>query len=850
MATPADEAANDDGSGPPVSFRSRINRAFGRISIKFLSLVLFLWSGSLMARRPLSSPIVAMNAQRHHPPFSFENIGRRRCIGQFLASYNLDVDSDYENSKEMKRDGSVMHWINENTSCDLPTKPFKTFFKRRKKYLDKNGSRTKIMTDNGEEEDPYHVVMLLMDYQEIHHEVIAMSAGYLMAGLEVTIIYIFQDNGTSETPTPEENWAIPYLIQLELFKRLPPNDNVLQRAQDSFRFVGMNLNDYFLCSYKAAPSHPLDSCSIAMAPAVLKLLLNEMPLQIPPTTIGSDGTKRFDFVLMMDASFLGGLLFSEIKMIPSIAIGSHNTLMFAVEQEPNWNPSPNRKTLDRMDMVFLQRIYSLGLTGGFLKANQLRHSLGMKRLKTPLDHLLPVVAILADLVPSDIVLPLSEDETYPNTHSHNGSHEKHSNENEERGYGYRFHNLQPLLPPCSLCLDAQSPTKVDTSAPIILVSPPTGVSAKWTRSLIRALSLTKQSLEGYDECLFDRATCRNGVAGFEVNWQGDDYFPPVPPSYVHREISDSLIDSAIRNPNTIIALIHCDSEASILAGFGIEVFCITQSNRIPTIDSVDDILHEKGYDYGSNVMDSSSKLLRESLSRENINSEEIATQLLTVLRRKSVGSQTSVDDGDSLEKKNREMATWVTSGMQRALTIVQTTARLHRKNSWKDPRQMQRVTSSGITKALNLIDRGEDIKQAKNNWQDFGMKQDIDAIFTVVLACLVFLSASIFIILKDSVPMKRWRHHRRHHYYRNGGTIFDSFLNRLDDLEKAWDMFVSWSSQFSTAKLTVDSHGDRIGRSKSNENSGNNTRKDQQPQHNNNHHQSQMRRRRKTKTTR
>jgi hypothetical protein len=886
---------------------------------------LLFWSVLLLVYQ--SPSVLPAAAAASTPSAAATDAVRRRCIGQFFAGYtSSSSDEDDGGQNERNEDGSILNWLNENTSCDLQSEPsvssYPSWKKKKKKNLNNNydsgsgsGSSDVSTTARFDNEDrPYHVVILLMENHPIHHEIVTLSSGFLVAGLEVTIFYIFQDDDTLETN--RKNQMMADSIQSEIFQRMPLHDNIIQRARDSFRFVKLNLNEYIeraesknetdnyisdsdeldSCKNKVVAAHPLDRCAIKIAPAVLKLLLEYTDTHIKPKTLGKQnsnstdrnndedvGNDRFDFVLMMDASFLGGLLFSEIKMIPTIAIGSHHTLMMAIEHEPKWNPSPKRTTLDRMDRIFLQRLYSLGLTGSFLRANQMRYSLGLKqlkRLKSPLEHFLPVVAMLVDLIPSGITLPLSSSmssvtETSLNNkfYRDDGSRQIHGNNFhvDGQGYGYRVHNIQPLLSPCTLCLDQRTSWKIEKKSSVIMVAPKAGVSAKWTRSLIRALSLTKQSLEGYDDCLFDRATCQNGVVGFEVDWlamqeEKNDHFPQVVPSFIRRDVSVNLLDSAIRNPNTIIALIHCDSESNILSTFRIEVFCISQSNRIPIMYSVEDLLHEKGYGGAAtdinlaNDRDSPSRLLQESISRENLNPKEVATRLLSVLRQKSIGSETSTtrEQKDYIKKRNREVATWATSGLQRTVKIVQSAARVHRENSWKNPQEMQRVTTIAITKALHSMDgilRGENnIQQVDNNSQDVEGKQGLYDAFAVFVAWLVFISATIYMMLKDSIVIKRFRQHHHHHYYRNGGSIIDSVLTRLKDLDDAWDILLSWSSDLTTAKPVFDTHNDRIGRSGPNENAVISVRKEQQLQHNNNHHNNnhhgQMRRRRKMKTTR
>ncbi len=847
--------------------RGKISRRRRKAPMTFL-LLLIVWSSLSLAVRPASLLLSTVAAASTHKETIVNAASRRRCIGQFLEDYTAISTDDVvegEGKEEKSRQGSVLHWLHENTSCGLPPEPSVPSKKRKKKETNHKNDESEMSSmaaSFDSEGSPYHIVILLMEDHPIRHEIVTLSAGFLAAGLKVTIFSIYQDSDT--IGVNQANQTMADLIRSEIFERMPWNENIIERARENFQSVEVYLNDPAepsICKNNIEAAHPLDKCAIEMAPAVLKLLRKEIGFHIPPDA-DETGAKRFDFVLMMDASFLGGLLFSEIEMIPSVVIGSHHTLMFAIEQGQNWSPSPNRMTLDRIDRIFLQRLYSFGLTGVFLRANRMRQSLGLPRLErftSPLDHFLPVAAVLVDLVPSDFPL-VRLASSYSSLDS--GQRDIFGTEDariDGKGYGYRVHNIQPLLSPCNICLDEDSPSTTATNSTVtIMVAPPASVSAKWTRSLIRALSITKHSLQGYDDCLFDRATCRNRVVGFEVDWlttndKEDDPFPPVIPSFIRRQGSVSLLDSAIRNPNTVIALIHCDSGSNILATFGIEVYCISQSDRIPTIYSVGDLLEEKGYIGAATSRGYPPTLLEKSVSRETISPEEVATQLLSVLRRQSVGLEaaSAAEWADSTENGHKQVADWISSGLQRSLTIVQSAARVHRENVWANPRQMQLVTSSAITKALRSVDFVSDTDQVDNR-QDAGSKQNFFGMFTVFVAWVVFLSATIYIILKDSIAMKRWRQHRHHLYQRNGGSIIDSILNRLNDLDNTWDMLLSWSSNLTLPNLGIAAHGDGIGRVKTNENAATNTRKEhhQQNSHNNNQHHGQMRRRRKMKTTR
>jgi len=874
----------------------------------------------------------------------------RRCIGQFLTNYTTTTQNNNEkairegnNTSETTNHGntnknnygtSMLSWLSENTSCDLPSseQPFVSSWIRKKKDRNNNSNRnidgsletfSTANLDNNER--PYHVVMLLMEDHPIYHEIVTLSSGFLQAGMRVTIVYISVQGGNNNHDKKEQG-KMAEELQWEIFQRIPlsgsSRDAIQQdlmlhsRAKESFRLVRLVLKDENNDSVVSeackndktfpAAASPLDHCAIEIAPKVLKLLSDNIikHLEAPKqqrmkagssnhTTVDRDdddtanhGTNHrhrnnnHDFVLVMDAGFLGGFLFAEVERIPVVTIGSHKTLLLATDHEPNWSPSPQRTFVQKMDRIWAQRVYSFSLTRVFLKANAMRHSLGMGRLALPLEHFLPVVAVVLDMIPTNMALSNSKSKGGQNTifddEEKNIESTELVNNNEAshsygRSYGYRVHNLQPLLPPCIPCLDQPTTslkTKKGNDSFVILVAPKAGVSARWTRSLIRALSLTKQSLESYDECLFDRKTCQNGVVDFSVDWLAmiqrtnneTNFFPPVFPSFIHRVASVGLLDSALRNPNTILALIHCDSESNILASLGIQVICMSQNHQVPNFHSVSDVLHEKGYcgrstnDENAVVDldgDSHSRLLQESLGRDDdtMDPKEIATQLLRFLRKKSIGppsTSTTQQTDRGVEKQKKEVASWVSSGMKRTITIVETAARVHRNNYWDNPRQMQQLVSREITKTLQQ--QANQLFQHVDNQEDHVQEEQDD--FSVFVAWLIFWSTIVYIALKDSIAMKQWRQHRNHQYYRNGGSILDVISSRLRDIDDVWDMLLSWLSDLPTTKSVFDSRNEFNG---PNERSEIDATKDEPLQRNtnprNNHH-GQIRKRRKVKTAR
>jgi len=916
------------------------------------------------------------------------NAGHRRCIGQFFANYkannsgsggigngngntkaeddenSIDSNSNSKTKGSKYQRSSVLDWLNESTSCDSPSLPSTVSsssssypsWKRKMKNLvpdnnsNNNNNNNKISSETNttaEEEDrPYHVVLPLMKYHPIPYEIVT---GLIVAGVDVTILYIHDDQDYDEGADDEPNKDHKHkqktsinttaeMITSNIFSRIPLYDNYFERARDSFTLIDLYMNDNEYDNTiidddcrntsnsiaAAAADHPLEKCEIEIAPSVFNLLQQNIKKYIKPkSSNGEEGkynnnnndnnmnssyddnknkvkdesskdsnknNNEFDdFIMMMDASFLGGLLFSEIYMIPTITIGSHRTLKLAVEHEPNWSPSPKQTTIHRLNRIIRQRLYSLGLTSVFVGANKMRHSLlglHLQSYKSPIDVFLSVVALLVpndDTLSSSSISPSRPKEMK----GRSSSKEKYSSEGGGgvylggRGYdNNRVHHIQPFLSPCTPCLGQPAASSRDVerndNATVIMVAPPVGKSSKWTRSLVRALSLTRQSLEGYDECLFDRSSCQNTVLGFEVDWfktqeeeeeeeeEGvTDTFPPVVPSFIHNKTSNSLLDSAIGNPNTIIALIFCGYESSILSTLGVEIFCISRSDRIIG-DAYGDYFGGSTVDL--NDRDPSSQLLLKSLNQDTLDPEEIAIQLLKVLRRKSIGFTKSTTSGTihSVDKRNKGVATDVTDGLQRMLAIVQAAAHVNRENNWDSLHDMQRVTSKAIMVALDSIDLivDIDIKQIKSQdaASQFDDQQPYDA-FTVFIAWLVFLSATIYIILKDSVLMSRLRshknhhHHHHHHHHRNGKSIYDGILSSLSDLDDAWETFLHWSAIvveiFDNNDHLAVSDADAVDNNENKQQLQHNSNNLQhQNQHNNHHPHGHARRRRKTKTTR
>ena len=160
----------------------------------------------------------------------------------------------------------------------------------------------------------------------------------------------------------------------------------------------------------------------------------------------------------MDATLVGGLLFSELWRIPTVAIASHQALDLAIEHDPDWTANPEWHVLYRLYRIFRQRLYSLSLTGPFLEVNRLRRELRLRPLKSPMGYFLPVVALLVEFSPIDLIPSMTQDH-----------------------WQKRVHITGSLQAPCTPCLHLAPlslslkslPRKLNST--IVMVSPPPSV---------------------------------------------------------------------------------------------------------------------------------------------------------------------------------------------------------------------------------------------------------------------------------------------------------------------------------------------------------------------------------------
>jgi hypothetical protein len=251
-------------------------------------------------------------------------------------------------------------------------------------------------------------------------------------------------------------------------------------------------------------------------------------------------------------------------------------------------------------------------------------------------------------------------------------------------------------------------------------------------------------------------SCRNEAADFTILWlelkDNIEYFPEFVPPYIIREPSASLLDSLSRHPNTIAAVVHCDSDSHVLSSIlGLSVLCVSQSERLPA------------------------QTVNHLLDGKKLDPREIAVQLLGLMRRRNVQQ-------DNADEKNEGIRL---DGLSRAVSILGRVAATHREQRpWEDVLQMQRVVSQAISNDLNMT-------RATTEQSIFDEQQPYDT-FTVLVAWFVILSSGLYVLLKDSL-LARWRPRRTHHHHHNrGDSLSEGILTRLPDLDDAWATLVQW----------------------------------------------------------
>ena len=596
-------------------------------------------------------------------------------------------------------------------------------------------------------------------------------------------------------------------------------------------------------SCRVTAEEPYDMCTIQAAGKHIQQIYNLF------AKLSADGTPQIPFpdVLVMDITFVGGLLLSEVSYVPTVAIASPHALKLAIEHDPRWTPnlySQEWNWLYRLYRIFCQRLYSLSLTKSFLAMNAIRGRLGLylRLLKTPIDYLNPVVALILEDVPSESI-PIQQ-------------HAMTTTAIDiDTQWSQRALVLGSLQPPCVPCLGDDNDTNTEEQQssylssftkkkptttkpsdrqnhdpPKIVICPGKNISPASARNLIRGSIVARDSLRSYDECDWDSLSCQNAATNFDIVWldtvtvdgnastvnannsttrkkEEDDYFPDVVPTYIRREKSISLLDSLARHSTAQVVLAHCDSTSSIVPTFGISLLCISQSTRgdSPTIQ-------------------------RQLPLDENkeIDPRELAIQLLRSLRERNnrvvASSTSSGDDDTSIGNDSEEGSTVplsgtstpstfqldVHSGMDGAVSVLREIANSHRTHGpWASLSQMQEFATQAARNGLavgnpspsNVDERDRSATTTTSSLNNHFDEEHPYDTFTVLVAWLVLLSCGTYVVVKDSVLAKIRRPHYNHrHHHRSsqnhGGEAFsDGILSRMPDLDDAATIFIRWAQE-------------------------------------------------------
>jgi hypothetical protein len=617
----------------------------------------------------------------------------RRCIGEFFK----------DKSKNTSDRRNLLSSLHQETVCES--------------YWQGNVcQRGKV----GQKER-YHVMILL---SEIHQEFLAIAAGLLTnPQFHVTIQYFASESSNKSNAS----------LQDDILSRHPCKAD--SKIRDSLSVVKIGIDvDECTCTPTMA-SEPFDLCSIRQAPQMIAVLQSTMQ-----SHAYSASTVMMPDVMVMDTSNVAGLLLAETLEIPAVILGTHKSMDLAIEHDPEWTPNPDRHFFYRLYRVLRQRVYSLSLTTAFLELNKNRRQMGLGPLSRPLDYFFPVVAILVEYLPQDIVPDISQN------------------------YWKIVHITGAMQPPCTPCISVpkQTSDRKRKSAEVV-VALPCNSSAEDVRSLLKGLIMARSSLETYDECEWDPLSCRIDAANFTITWldfgNNMDFFPEAVPSFVTREPSLGLLDSLSRHPNTVTVFAHCDSNAPIVSVLGVSILCVWQSERLPEVSSV--LLNRTG----------------------RLEHTEIARHLISSLRSRTLEYESSTT------KDNVHL-----DGLSKAVSLLRLVAETHREHApWRSTQLMQQVISRTLVDSLQPVHS----EQGETGLLEEELPYDA---FTVLVALIVVLSTGIYILLRDSFPSLR-RSQRSHH---RTGNFSGGVMTRLPDLDDAVMMLADWYKEQPPLILSVD----------------------------------------------
>ncbi len=630
--------------------------------------------------------------------------------------------------------------------------------------------------DHQGSDDRYHAVLI---YQGNAPEFISLATGLLLTNLfRITVLEIHfetdEENMDKDKDKPplETKDKVVGRIQKKIMSGLPC-DHPVRMVEDAcyvlkvnFSIKEQNHGDDDHCQGPFV-LQPFNTCAINVALGTARLIENYVPLADLKTPL----EQKLPDVMITDASIIGGLWMSELWKVPTVAVGGPALISLAVEHDAAWT-SQTGSWLKRIGKLLKQRFHSLSITLPYMKMNKMRSEFGLPRLRKPIDYLVPVVALLMEFAPSDSI-PRSDSEIARDVAP-------------KMPYEWeRIHVVGPLQPPCVPCeVKPKSPPtslraafrdkqsfipKTHTKEPTILVVPPTKLTALWTRNILQALIMVRDSLERYDDCDWDSLTCQKPSANLKIIWLAEedskeDFFPIAILEFVERETYISLLDSLANHPGTMLVVMPCDKHTVLLEdALGIPTVCLEASDRFP---------------------------LR-TYQKPPIPSEPraLTAKVLQRLRDRQQKEQriaTATNKGQHISANG---------SLTEAVSIIQLVASVHRENQpWEDISEMQRVTLQAVK---NRTQRLHDVRSSKST----SIEDELDwqppyDTFTVLVAWIVLLVSVAYVTCRDmfsSRTVRRSHINYNHHYSSSSSssTSLDGLFTR-PDLDDAWIALLDW----------------------------------------------------------
>lgn len=444
----------------------------------------------------------------------------RRCIGE-----KLEYDDPNNNN-------NLLDTLHDETRCEVCS-----------------ASNSCLRCDKSEpNEDPYHVIMFLSEFQE---EFLAVAAGLLDAHFLLTVQFLHESNDTQHQDIYEE-----------ILSRVPCKSK--EKVKDNLTVFNVKLAPAAVPNEncRITSDEPLDVCTIQAAPRMM-LTLEFMMLQEDIINNNNKVHGGTPDLFIMDTSLVAGMLLAERNLVPVVTFGTQKSLDLAIEHDKDWTLNPDWGWFYSVYRILRQRYYSLTLTGAFLELNNLRTQVGLERIGSPHTFLAPVVATFLDFQAREIAVSMGADSSS------------------------MVFLAGTLPPPCIPCIPKVSPMK-KPKKPMVLVSIPFRADPITIRSLLKGIILARSSLERYDECEWDSLTCRNEATYFDILWldyggENMEFFPDILPAYVAREASKGLLDSLVSHPNTIAVVAHCDSQTPLVSRLGVSVLCVSQRKHTTVI---------------------------------------------------------------------------------------------------------------------------------------------------------------------------------------------------------------------------------------------------------------------------